>query len=102
MDGARGIEKISASARGVQRAGDFLANVRRLARAGDADSSWTAMDHVNGAQERRIEAIGHVLERIGFAAYDLPGVAEPIVHGVNLQRHGASLPRLVVAKPSSL
>src|SRR5262249_61494107 len=51
-----GVENIGPRAGRVERAGDLLADVSGLAGAGEADATETAVDEIDGLQERLVEA----------------------------------------------
>ena len=91
VNGAGGVDEVGAGAGGVERAGDFLADVSRLAGAGDADASGAMVEQLDRLQKRLVEPIRDGQQRGRFAAHDLPSVIEAIIDGKNLQRHGSIL-----------
>src|SRR5262245_56864908 len=92
MHRAGGVEAVGAGAGRVERAGELLADVRRLAGAGDANASGAAMKQLDSSEKGMVEPIGDGEKRSRLAAHVLARVRESIVDGMNLQRHGASLP----------
>src|SRR5207244_9887938 len=96
MSGARRIQAVSAGAGGVEGAGDFLADVRRLAGAGDTDPAGAAAEQLDGINKGVIETIGDLEQGSRFFANDLAGIGEPVEElgrVDNLQRHGRVLAR---------
>src|SRR5262245_55390821 len=97
MDGARAVEHVSARAGRVQRACDLLPDVRRFARAGDADSPRAVENQIDDLEERAIEAVGDLLEGGGLSANDLARVRQPVgvvpqlVRSVQVKAHGRIL-----------
>ena len=78
VDGPGGVEHVGARAGRVEGARDLLADVGRLAGAGDGDAAGAAVAQVHGLQERVVEPPGDLLEGGGLAADDLAGVGEPV------------------------
>jgi hypothetical protein len=91
MRGPRHVQDVGARAGGVERAGDLLSDVRRLAGAGDADAAWATADQLDGLQERPIEPLGDLEQGGRLFAHDLAGIGERVEKlggRVDLQRHG--------------
>ncbi len=91
VDGPGGVEDVGAGAGRVERAGDLLADVGRLAGAGDADAPGAAAEELDGLQERLVEPLGHLEQGSRFFAHDLTRIGERVekLGGiVDLQRHG--------------
>ncbi len=90
VDGTRGIEHVGARAGRIERAGDLLPDVSRLAGAGNGDASGTLKDQVDGLKERVAQPAGDFFQGAGLGADELPGVVEPVrrladrEEGVNL------------------
>jgi hypothetical protein len=78
VDSAGRIQHISSRAGGIERAGDFLSDVGRLAGAGDSDAAGAAMEQVDRLQKRLAEAIGDQFEGSRLAPDNLPRIGEPV------------------------
>src|SRR5262245_16021696 len=97
VHGAGAVKHVGARAGRVQRTGDLLADVRRFARAGDADSPRTVEEEIDNFEEGTIEAVGDPFESGGLGANDLArvrqavGVVPQLVRSVQVKAHGRIL-----------
>ena len=100
VNGAGGVEDIGAGAGGVEGAGQLLADVRRLAGAGDGHAATATAQQLDGLEEGRAESFGDQFERGRLGAEHLPRIDQRIVLGeskrggrrlVDLKGHGTSL-----------
>ena len=88
VNGARGVQNVSAGAGRVERAGNLLSHVGGFARAGDADSTGATVNQIDGFQERIAQALRHQMQRVAFRSDDFPSVCQPSGIGLQTLRRG--------------